>query len=185
MNRYGWDLHQPVGHLAVVVHLPDAIRLMGHPLSQFSFAWGQDLDLKTCLAIAYGVTLLLCGLAVSIHARRNDPRALVAMIAPWLIFPIIMCQTSERYLLWPSALTAAMIAVSTGFTLMHLVLAIFAAGMIAHQLLQADPGRWPNVFNFFSNIYPDAGWMMLLLAIVFLAASFMPTRQVLSEDVKA
>jgi hypothetical protein len=160
LREYQWDLHQIVGNLAI-----------GFPSQPF---WSQDLDLKTSLAIVYGAALLVLSAAAAIHSRRNDPRILLALVAPWLIFPVIMCQTSERYLLWPSALSAALIVVSTGFTLLHVLLAIFAVGMIAHQLLGSYPGRWPGLFEFFNQLYPEIGWMMLLLAMVFFFAALIP-----------
>src|SRR5208282_1271662 len=123
------------------------------------------------------VTLVLLSIAAAIHSRRNDPRVLIALTAPWLLFPILMCQTSERYLLWPSALSAAFVAVSTGFSLLHVLLALFAAGMIAHQLLSYDAGRWPGLFNFFNQVYPEAGWMLVLLAAVFFVAAMIPGRK--------
>ena len=168
-QKYQWDLHDPVGNLAVSIG---------------KFAWNQDLDLKTFLAIAYGLTLLLCSAAAAMHDRRNDPRLLIALAAPWLIFPVVMCQTSERYLLWPSALSAAMVAVSLGLSLLHVLLAILATGMMAHQLMQVsgDPGRWPMLYRVFDGVYPDAGWMMLLLAATFLVAALLPGRRRVSSE---
>jgi hypothetical protein len=172
LQRYSWDLHQTVGTLAIGWTFPASWHL-----SHLNFAWSQDLDLKTSLAIVYVVALLMLSFAASVHSRRNDPRILIALTAPWLLFPILMCQTSERYLLWPSALSAAFVAVSTGFSLLHVVLALFAAGMIGHQLLFGDPGRWPGLFNFFSQVYPEAGWMMLLLAMIFFVAAMIPGKR--------
>jgi hypothetical protein len=173
LKRYHWDLHQLVGNLAIDYQLPHGWNILGFT----GIHWNQDLDLKTSLVILFGISLVICALGASITARRKDPRLLIAAMAPWLLFPILMCQTSERYLLWPSALSAAFIAVSTGFTLMHVVLALCAAGMLAHQLMFADQGRWPALFNFFTRFYPDAGWMMLLLAILFMVAALMPARR--------
>ena len=168
-QKYHWDLHDPVGNLA---------------LSIGKFSWNQDLDLKMFLAMVYGLTLLLCSAAAAMHDRRNDPRLLIALTAPWLIFPVVMCQTSERYLLWPSVLSAAMVAVSLGLSLLHVVLAVFATGMIAHQLMQVqgDPGRWPMLYRVFDRVYPDAGWMMLLLAAVFFIAAMMPSGEKKRRD---
>jgi hypothetical protein len=140
-------------------------------------AWSQDLDLKTSMVIVYGVTLVICSLAAAVHSRRRDPRILVALTVPWLIFPIIMCQTGSRYMLWPSALSAAMVAVSTGFSLLHVLMSLLATGMVAHQLLERDPGRWPMLQHVFDRLYPDLGWMMLLLAAVFLWGALTSTRR--------
>jgi hypothetical protein len=162
LHRYHWDLHDPVGNLAVSIG---------------KLAWSQDLDLKTSMVIVYGVTLVICSLAAAVHSRRRDPRILVALTVPWLIFPIIMCQTGSRYMLWPSALSAAMVAVSTGFSLLHVLMSLLATGMVAHQLLERDPGRWPMLQHVFDRLYPDLGWMMLLLAAVFLWGALTSTRR--------
>jgi hypothetical protein len=158
-QKYGWDLHQTVGNLAIGFG---------------KFNWSQDLDLKTSLAILYGITLLFMSFAAAMHSRRKDPRILIALCAPWLLFPIIMCQTSERYLLWPSAFSAALIAVSTGFSLLHVLLALAAAGMIGHQLLMYDHTRWPAVFQFWGQLYPEIGFMLILLAAIFFFAALVP-----------
>jgi hypothetical protein len=160
LQLYHWDLHDTVGNLSV------------SPIN-----WNQDLDLKTSLAVVYGLTLVAMSFAAAMHSRRKDPRILIALCAPWLLFPVIMCQTSERYLLWPSALSAAFVAVSTGFSLLHVLLAIMAAGMIGHQLLNADHGRWPGVFQFFTQAYPEAGFMMILLAAIFFFAALIPGKR--------
>jgi hypothetical protein len=173
LKRYHWDLHQLVGNLAINYQLPHGWSILGFT----GINWNADLDLKTCLVVLFAIGLLICALGAAMTARRKDPRLLIAATAPWLLFPILMCQTSERYLLWPSALSAAFIAVSTGFTLLHVILALSAAGMLAHQLMFADQARWPALFNFFTHFYPDAGWMMLLLAILFMVAALMPARR--------
>ncbi len=68
LQRYKWDLHDPVGTLSIL-------------------HWNFDLDLKTSLAIAYGATLLLMSFAAAMQSRRKDPRILIALCARGCSFP--------------------------------------------------------------------------------------------------
>jgi hypothetical protein len=175
--RFNWGMHDIVAKFHPVLSLP-GLSIFHHQLiSPFYWNTNLNLELKTVLLLVYAVLLLPCGIAAAVHSHRNDPRILVALAAPWVIFPIIICQMSERYLLWGSALTAACITVSTGLTLMSVLLTLTAAGMMAHQLMEVDTGHWPEWNNFFGQMFPDAAWMMLLIAAVFLWGAMMSSRR--------
>jgi hypothetical protein len=164
-DRYHWDLHDVVGTLKVNLPLFDLHKV-------------YELDFKQAMTFVYGIAIVLCAIAAAVHSRRNDPRLLVAMLAPWLIFPCIMSQMSERYTIWAAGLSASLIVLSTGLSLMSILLTLFSAGMIAHQTMMApDRARWPAMFDLFTRLFPDAGWMMLMIALVFFALALMPSRK--------
>ena len=163
--KYRWDLSDIIGTFS-----------WGHPGDS---ATATDLDAKTTMSWAYGILLVFCGIAAAIQGRRKDPRTLLALSLPWLLFTMFMGQMSERYLLWFSALSAAMVGVSVGLSLLHVLLAIMAGGMIAAQLMTqyGDPGRWPGVNDFFIHNYPEIAWLMVLLTALYFVTMFLPSRK--------
>jgi hypothetical protein len=163
-DRFRWNLHDTVGNLQI-----------NWPL--FHIQSVTELDLKTCAVLIYGFFLILSAIAAAIHSRRNDPRLVAAVLAPWIIFPVVVGQMSERYLVWGSAASAVLIVISTRGVLLHAIMAIFTAGMISCQLLREDTARWPQVYQFFKGEYPHAGWMMMVLAGLFLIVALVPSRR--------
>ncbi|MGA2581935.1 MAG: hypothetical protein ABSG31_01555 [Tepidisphaeraceae bacterium] len=165
LDTVGFNLHDPAGNFIINIRF---------------FHWHWDLtstpEVKTFLASIYGGCLFLCGIVAAVHSRRRDPRVLAALFAPWVIFPIVLCQMQDRYLMWGAAMSAAMVAVSTGMTLMHVLLSILAAIMAGPDLLTPDQGRWPQLLNFINGIRPAGSWLMILIALIFLAAALMPSR---------
>jgi hypothetical protein len=70
-----------------------------------------------------------------------------------------------------------MIAVSSGFGPVHVVMSLLAAGMIGNQLLQHDGGRSPQVHQIISNLSPDDGWIMIFSALLILSVALIPGRR--------
>jgi hypothetical protein len=167
--RYRWDLYDLVGNVGAPAWLKIG-----------KIAESNDIDMKTMLAWVYFLSLIPSAIAAAVFTRRNDPRALVALATPWLIFPMVMGQMSERYLIWFSCCSAAFITVSMGLTLLHVLLAILGAGMIGAQLMTqyGDPGRWPRANDFFIQNYPEFAWFMVLLMLLFYVTSLLPSRKV-------
>ncbi len=165
-RQYNWNLHDLVG----VLHL-------SAPL----FKWKKNipLDVRTFLQALYGIVVVICSLAAAVHARRKDPRFLAAITAPWILFPVILGQMTERYLLWPAVLSAVLIAISTGMTLLHVVLTILVSGMIYHQIMGAAQRSdwWQSGFEFFARMFPNSAWAMILLAMIFLITALTPSRK--------
>jgi hypothetical protein len=135
------------------------------------------LDVKTCLAIICGVCLLASAAAAAVHSRRRDPRFLLTLIVPWIVMPLVLGQMGSRYLLWAAVISCVTVGISTGLTLLHVLLSILATGMMGMQLLKMDPARWPAAYTLFGNTYPDIGWMMLLIAGIYLVSAMIPSRR--------
>ena len=161
-HKYNWGYHDIVGSLSVTLPF---------------FHWVGRLDLKTCMSILYGVFLVASAAAAAVHSRRRDPRFLLTLIVPWIVFPLVLGQMGSRYLVWACAISAVAVGVSTGLSLLHVLLTILSTGMVCQQMLRIDPSRWPGVFTLFSNTYPDIGWMMLLIAGIYLVSAMIPSRR--------
>jgi hypothetical protein len=105
------------------------------------------IDLKTLLAGIYGLALLACCVGAARHLRRGDRRLLVAVVAPWVLFFVILGQMHERYLLWAAALSAALVAVDLGYLLLHLFLTAASWIQIIHIMVWNSSGYWRTLWS--------------------------------------
>jgi hypothetical protein len=126
------------------------------------------LTIKWVLQIIYGATLVLCAVGAARHSRRNSVGVLIALAAPWVLMFALVGQLHERYLMWGAAMTAAFVAVSFGMTLLHLLTTALALAPMMLSLLPRDPKFAPKWFFFIRGLHPDIGWMVLLLAAIYL-----------------
>ena len=106
--------------------------------------------------------------------RRNHPRFLATMVAPWMLMPNILGQMMTRYQMWGAALAALLVAISRGFVLVCVLFTLFAAGMVGNQLLNFAPGRSPQLHHILSMLAPDDGWIVLCLAGLVFIVGLMP-----------
>ncbi len=134
-------------------------------------ARGTPLTVKWGLQIIYGITLVLCAVGAARHSRRNSVGVLIALAAPWVLMFALVAQLHERYLMWGAAMTAAFVAVSFGLTLLHLLTTALAMLPMMLSLLPMDPKLAPKWVFFMRGANPDIGWMVLLLAAIFLYLS--------------
>jgi hypothetical protein len=167
----------------VVFTLPDHA-FWGLPLA------GADVTLKALLKAIFAATMVPCFIAAAWHARRNDPRFLMAITAPWLLFFCLPLQIHERYLLFAAATATCLVAASAGMTLMGLLLSVVSAAMTLTVLLNPDRRTryaFENPESIFithgntlrANLYalhPDTAWLLLLAATVFLYLAVTPGR---------
>jgi uncharacterized membrane protein (UPF0136 family) len=170
LDQAGWGLHDVVGNIS-----------LHFKLFRFTFDKVFQPEVKIALVILYATCVFLCALSAAVHSRRRDPRTLAAIFAPWVIFPIVMAQMSDRYLMWGAAVSAAMIGVSCGMTLLHVLFALLSGGMILEGVLNSDGGRFPQVGDFIGKMRPDAGWLMVLIALLFLVAAMIPSRRIIER----
>ena len=139
--------------------------------------------------------LLLSGIAIGIQARRNDRRMLVALVTPWIMFFVFTVQMQERYLLYGAAAAACCIGDSIGMALLGFLLTIASATMTLNCLLTyhaADRAAFgenlsqafPHIFSpqsgetilqYLEATHPDIGWGVLVIGMVFLYLSLMPS----------
>ncbi len=175
-QNYQWDIHDTMGTLRFAFSTPGPWRIGSWAIPSVKWSWSSDLDTKATMATVYGICLLISAAAAALHARRNDRRFLVAIMVPWVVFPIVMCQMGGRYPVWASALSAAMVAVSLELSLLHVLLAVVGFATIAHQLLNFDNSRWPQLFQFMTPTFPGAGWLMVFVMGIFFFAGLVPSR---------
>jgi len=158
-ERYGWSLHDPITTLT----LP--------------WLGSIDLDLRDFLATIYFTAMALCAIAAASHLRRRDPRFLIALVAPWALFPVILTQMAARYPMLPAVVGSSLVAVSVEMSLLAFVQTVLACIMLGNQLMLANDSMAPVTFSITQPTHPDIAWaMMLLTATIFLAA-MMPSRR--------
>jgi hypothetical protein len=153
-QRYGWQVDDLVGHLH-----------------------GWNITLKTLLVTIYACTLFLCGLGAALHDRRNDPRTLIALTAPWVLMFTLLPQMHERYLMWAAAVCGVAVASSLGMTLMHWVVIAVWSTAISTDMLSSNPSFLPDTYRAMDATHPDIGWMVLLAAAVYLFVALVPARR--------
>lgn len=125
----------------------------------------------------YLLTLLICIIAAAIHFRRNDPKALAALAAPWVLFPTILAQMSARHTVLPACMAAVLLGLSTSLSLLQLLLTVLCCAMLGQDMLRNYPDFSPLAMRITAPAIPDLGWVMLLLAAMFLYHAVMPSRR--------
>jgi hypothetical protein len=187
-TRFGWDVHDP----AYSVHPPDIAHGLhfvaaGLPVPAWMHDWGLDgtavtLDIRQFLMGVFGLIMLLSAIGASIHSRRNHPRMLASFAAVWVLMPQVLCQMTGRYQCWASAMSVLLVGISPGLTLLHIVLSVAAAGMIAGQLLASDHMRSPAAYDLIMRFGPDDGLIMLTIGLVVLYIALAPGRRPDKEE---
>jgi hypothetical protein len=156
-QTYGWSIDQ-------ILFTVDIERMAIH--------W--DVTARAFAIALYSITLVLCAIGAAIHDRRDDAHLLIALIAPWVLLFAILPQMHERFLVWAAALSAAGIAVSVGWSLLHVLLTSLASLMILHYLLQQHVNVAPQALQKIAPTHPGIAWMLLLIAGVYLYGAFFP-----------
>jgi hypothetical protein len=136
-----------------------------------------DVPMKMLLIAIYSLTVVLCAVGASLHDRRNDPRVLISLTAPWVLMFAILPQMHERYLVWGAAVGAVGFASSLGMGLMDLVVAGISLAMVGRDLLSRDQDFQPLAYELFSGTHPGIGWMVALAAAIYLYVGVIPGRR--------
>ena len=160
-------------------------------------AFSLDVTAKMLFDTIYGVMLLLSGIAIGLQARRNDRRMLVALVTPWIMFFLFPVQIQERYLLYASGAAACCIGDSIGMALLGFLVTLCSAIMHMIRLLDWNTAdlttfgqnlnkAFPHIFSpdsgqtmlqYLQALHPDMGWGILVVGMIFLYVSFMPSRR--------
>jgi len=156
-ERYGWELHDIVGTL----NLP--------------FAGATPVDVQGFCAAIFGASLVLCAIGAAIQLRRNDSRFLIVLVTPWVLFSVLLTQMASRYTTLPAAVAPLLIGVSAEMSLLLLLQIVIAWIMLGGQMMAGNHDIAPWSFTIVSPTHPDMGWLMVLLAGLFLASALMPT----------
>jgi len=177
--RFGWyDMNE------VVMTIPQGwfhLAIWSWPGVDF------PLTVKPFFFTIFVITLLITTVGIAFQARRNDPRFLIAITTPWILFFCIPCQIHERYLLYAAGIGMVAAGESIGMALMAVFLSIVTWIMTIHVML--NNGR-PRMFmreefgrtfgmklhNFIRATHPDIAWAILLCAVIYFYMSLTPSR---------
>ncbi len=121
------------------------------------------------LRVLYLLALVLCSLGAARHARRRDPRLLIAIATPWLLMFALLAQMHERYLLWGAVLSSVALGVSLRLSGLHFLFSGMSAIMIT-QVLMLDKKLGPTLSTlaFLEHARPIGSCLLLgCVAIYF------------------
>jgi hypothetical protein len=122
------------------------------------------------LKIAYFLSLIACSFAAARQAGKNNPRFLIALVAPWVFFFLLLPQMNCRYLFWGAALTALLPGASyllTGFGLIICAANVSMMATVMYYYSAQDHG-W-RFFKTLESLHPYSAWAILLIAAAYLA----------------
>jgi hypothetical protein len=178
-HQYQHSTHMgPVNNLASIMGL--VYRWSLHDPVQFTLA-GTEVQVESLqrfLRLIYAAGIVLCAVGLAVQSRRDSPRALLALAAPWVVMFAVLGQMHERYFIWAAAVTAAGAAVGVGPVLLHLLVTALATGMMAHSMLGFDATFAPAWLTTVRGMHPHVGWAIMLLAGIYLYLSLAPARTV-------
>jgi len=136
---YGSE-HYPYLFISSCYNLPSLLSNVGWSLKDpfWSAHFGSlhfDLTLQWTLRLLYLGALALCARGVARHMRDRDPRALIAIAAPWLLMFALLGQMHERYLMWGAVISAVALGVSVRLSVIHFIISAASTLMIVHVML--------------------------------------------------
>jgi hypothetical protein len=136
---YGTE-HYPYLFISSCYNLPSLLSKVGWSLkdSFLSAHFGSlhlHVTLQWTLRLLYLAGLALCARGLARHLRDRDPRALIAIAAPWLLMFALLGQMHERYLMWGAVVSAVALGVSVRLSIIHFIISIASTAMIVHVML--------------------------------------------------
>ena len=136
---YGSE-HYPYLFISSCYNLPWLLSNVGWSLKDhfWSLNLGSlhfDLTLQWTLRLLYLGALALCAYGAARHTRNRDPRALIAIAAPWLLMFALLGQMQERYLMWGAVVSAVALGVSLRLSVIHFIISAASTAMIVHVML--------------------------------------------------
>jgi hypothetical protein len=163
-HRFGWNIDGAGGTVTL-------------PLQWLGVAGPVTIEMRNLLVVSYAICLVLCAAGAALQSRRGDARFLAAIIAPWIAFYALLPQMHDRYLVWGAGLSAVVVALGVGMTLLHVVMSLATWSMMAHKMYSVNPRFDPPMLRFLVGLHPDLGWMVLLIAAIFLYMALLPRRR--------
>lgn len=147
-EQWGWEAEE-----TVELPLP-----FGHTL---------EPTMRQLLTGIYAICLMACGVAAGLHWRRRDPRFLLACYAPWVLFFALLPYLNQRYLLWASGFFPLLIPLGVGMTLLGAIVTLSGCVMLLDIMCNFN-GSNPDLRTMLHGTYPGLGFVILLIAAVFL-----------------
>jgi hypothetical protein len=134
------------------------------------------------MLLIYGICLTLCAVGAAMNSHRNDTRFLMAMVAPWLCWFLVLLQLNNRYLVFASGFSALLPAVGFGPTLLGIIVSIIGYAGISDYT--GGPGN-PMLARLFQSFEPHIAWLLLLIAAIYLYLAIAPRRRLWSQNLPA
>jgi hypothetical protein len=120
------------------------------------------------LRALYLLALILCARGAAGHARRRDPRLLIAIATPWLVMFALLGQMHERYLLWGAVLSCVAFGVNARLSLLHFLFSAMSAAMITDVLLlDKKLSSTLHAIDLLEQVRPLASWLLLAAVGVY------------------
>src|SRR5947209_3928421 len=127
------------------------------------------LTMQWTLRLLYLAALVLCARGVGRHMRNRDPRALIAIAAPWLLMFALLGQMHERYLMWGAVVSAVALGVSVRLTIVHFIISIVSTAMIMHvMLIDKKLDSTLRTIDLLNSIRPYASGLVLACVALYL-----------------
>ncbi len=187
---YGSE-HYPYLFISSCYNIPSLLADRGWSLKDA--IWSHDfgslhlaLNLQWTLRLIYLGGLALCAWGVARHARRHDPRVLMAMAAPWLIMFALLGQMHERYLMWGAVVSAVALGVNLRLSLFHFLISFASSAMIVHVLLvDKKLDKTLHVLDVLEKARPYASWIVLVCIALCLWNIFVPAHAPPAASIEA
>jgi hypothetical protein len=123
----------------------------------------------------YATCLAISGIGAAIQARRNDTRFLVAIVAPWLCWFVLLPQMNNRYMIWAAGFSALFVAVGLGMTLLGAIVAV--VGWLGIARTMCESGGDPDLARLINPLTPHLAWLLMLAAAIYLYVAITPRRR--------
>ncbi|MBC7785564.1 MAG: DUF2029 domain-containing protein [Burkholderiales bacterium] len=174
-RAYGWDLG---GIEDAVMTLP-SFETPRWLLPVLPSEIGGDISLRTLLLTIFFTLSVFCAVMAAMNWRRRDPRVIVALTLPWILFFTIPAQVHERYLLYGSACCAIFLACSRGWFLLGLVFTFIALLPTVDTTLRFNyitPGGFDAkpfeierlAATFINGTFPGIAWGLMMAIVIAL-----------------
>lgn len=130
----------PAMYMGTTSNLPALLTTLGwknlhEPLFEVH---GHVLTMRTLLLGIFMVLCLICALGSAVRYRQRDPRVVIGLCLPWLIFYAIPGQIHERYLLYFSACVPVFLVAGWGWLVLGGMFVMLGFASTIHAALLSN-----------------------------------------------
>lgn len=137
---------------------------------------GRPLAVGHVFVLTYVAALVSCAWAAARHARRQDPRFLIAVVTPWVLLFTLLPNVRTRYLVWGASLTAVAPGVGWGAMLLHVIITASAFENVLRPLLARSlPPLVPKLQAALNAVHPNGGWLVLAFSVALFWVAMRPS----------
>ena len=144
------------------------------------------LTTRHTLFLIYAALLIVSSFAIARTYRHREPRFLVAIAVPWLVWFAFAAQIHERYLLFGAVVGTIAIAVHLRAFAVSILMTLTSLMMTLANMLQSPrrneymadafgPQFGEKYVDFTSALYPHFGWV--IIAATFAVVYFVLKRE--------